>query len=122
MRRPNSEGALLGRRHSHATRGDGESGHAQPANAHPHAAACEKSHPGYGHDAPESGQQLKKACTPGFPRADAGTRTPDPFITSEVLYQLSYVGICPASQPFSASSPAAVWPPWAQGWAHPAFG
>jgi hypothetical protein len=25
--------------------------------------------------------------------ADAGTRTPDPFITSEVLYQLSYVGI-----------------------------
>src|SRR5271155_1886994 len=26
------------------------------------------------------------------PRADAGTRTPDPFITSEVLYQLSYVG------------------------------
>ena len=26
------------------------------------------------------------------PKADAGTRTPDPFITSEVLYQLSYVG------------------------------
>ncbi len=26
--------------------------------------------------------------------ADAGTRTPDPFITSEVLYQLSYVGVC----------------------------
>ena len=25
-------------------------------------------------------------------RADGGTRTPDPFITSEVLYQLSYVG------------------------------
>jgi hypothetical protein len=25
-------------------------------------------------------------------RADAGIRTPDPFITSEVLYQLSYVG------------------------------
>jgi hypothetical protein len=25
-------------------------------------------------------------------KADAGTRTPDPFITSEVLYQLSYVG------------------------------
>ena len=25
-------------------------------------------------------------------RADAGTRTPDPFITNEVLYQLSYVG------------------------------
>jgi hypothetical protein len=28
-----------------------------------------------------------------FREADAGTRTPDPFITSEVLYQLSYVGI-----------------------------
>ena len=28
----------------------------------------------------------------GFTRADAGTRTRDPFITSEVLYQLSYVG------------------------------
>ena len=28
------------------------------------------------------------------PRADGETRTPDPFITSEVLYQLSYVGIC----------------------------
>jgi hypothetical protein len=27
-----------------------------------------------------------------FLKADAGTRTPDPFITSEVLYQLSYVG------------------------------
>ena len=25
-------------------------------------------------------------------RADARTRTADPFITSEVLYQLSYVG------------------------------
>ena len=27
------------------------------------------------------------------PRADARIRTGDPFITSEVLYQLSYVGI-----------------------------
>ncbi len=27
-----------------------------------------------------------------LPRADGETRTPDPFITSEVLYQLSYVG------------------------------
>jgi hypothetical protein len=27
------------------------------------------------------------------PRADARTRTADPFITSEVLYQLSYVGV-----------------------------
>ncbi len=25
-------------------------------------------------------------------KADAGTRTPDPIITSDVLYQLSYVG------------------------------
>jgi hypothetical protein len=25
-------------------------------------------------------------------RADGGTRTPDPIITSDVLYQLSYVG------------------------------
>jgi hypothetical protein len=30
----------------------------------------------------------------GFMRADARTRTGDPFITSEVLYQLSYVGVC----------------------------
>jgi hypothetical protein len=28
-------------------------------------------------------------------RADARTRTGDPFITSEVLYQLSYVGKAP---------------------------
>ena len=27
-----------------------------------------------------------------FEEADARTRTADPFITSEVLYQLSYVG------------------------------
>jgi hypothetical protein len=26
--------------------------------------------------------------------ADGGTRTPDPIITSDVLYQLSYVGGC----------------------------
>ena len=31
---------------------------------------------------------------PANRQADAGTRTPDPFITSEVLYQLSYVGVC----------------------------
>ena len=30
-------------------------------------------------------------CRPFF-QADARTRTGDPFITSEVLYQLSYVG------------------------------
>ena len=31
-------------------------------------------------------------------RADAGIRTPDPFITSEVLYQLSYVGRAPRGE------------------------
>jgi hypothetical protein len=30
----------------------------------------------------------------GLPaEADGGTRTPDPIITSDVLYQLSYVGV-----------------------------
>jgi hypothetical protein len=29
-------------------------------------------------------------------RADAGTRTPDPLLTMEVLYRLSYVGVCGA--------------------------
>jgi hypothetical protein len=28
----------------------------------------------------------------GLPKADEGTRTPDPLLTMEVLYQLSYVG------------------------------
>lgn len=36
-------------------------------------------------------------------QADAGTRTPDPFITSEVLYQLSYVGA--ASDPSRSRGP-----------------
>jgi hypothetical protein len=35
---------------------------------------------------------LPSGVPAGPPEADAGTRTPDPFITSEVLYQLSYVG------------------------------
>ena len=34
-------------------------------------------------------------------RADGETRTPDPFITSEVLYQLSYVGGGPCIVPGS---------------------
>jgi integrase len=34
----------------------------------------------------------KAAICGGFARADGRTRTGDPFITSEVLYQLSYVG------------------------------
>src|SRR5437879_1872390 len=46
----------------------------------------------------------RKLCLSGaFPRADARTRTGDPFITSEVLYQLSYVGFAPrASLPARA--------------------
>jgi hypothetical protein len=32
-----------------------------------------------------------RVCTPFF-EADAGTRTPDPLLTMEVLYRLSYVG------------------------------
>ena len=45
--------------------------------------------------------------------ADARTRTADPFITSEVLYQLSYVGAglivaAPAPPSGLASQPAAV--------------
>jgi hypothetical protein len=43
---------------------------------------------------------------PGFRRADARNRTGDPFITSEVLYQLSYVGVC-RNFPDSASPVAA---------------
>ena len=34
----------------------------------------------------------KQADYQSFSKADARTRTGDPFITSEVLYQLSYVG------------------------------
>jgi hypothetical protein len=42
-------------------------------------------------------EELSSACVRGVesrtdPEADARTRTADPFITSEVLYQLSYVG------------------------------
>jgi Phage integrase family len=38
----------------------------------------------------EESRSEKKSLQIG--RADAGTRTPDPIITSDVLYQLSYVG------------------------------
>ena len=44
----------------------------------------------------------------GFLRADAGIRTPDPFITSEVLYQLSYVGALQRAPVLSA--------PWRNSW------
>jgi hypothetical protein len=39
----------------------------------------------------------KGAVSSAFLRADARIRTGDPFITSEVLYQLSYVGKRPAN-------------------------
>jgi hypothetical protein len=41
-------------------------------------------------------------------KADAGTRTPDPFITSEVLYQLSYVGATGDASGGSCSTRAAA--------------
>jgi hypothetical protein len=34
----------------------------------------------------------KRLVVPDSGEADAGTRTPDPLLTMEVLYQLSYVG------------------------------
>jgi hypothetical protein len=41
-------------------------------------------------------ERRRESCSAQSPcqweRADARTRTGDPFITSEVLYQLSYVG------------------------------
>jgi hypothetical protein len=50
-----------------------------------------------------SGHSLAQRPSPGkllvcrgkvwLSEADAGTRTPDPIITSDVLYQLSYVGV-----------------------------
>jgi hypothetical protein len=36
---------------------------------------------------------LKRVTDSPEYQADARTRTADPFITSEVLYQLSYVGV-----------------------------
>jgi hypothetical protein len=43
---------------------------------------------------PRSGlrEQRRALDLQAFCKADARTRTGDPFITSEVLYQLSYVG------------------------------
>jgi hypothetical protein len=40
-------------------------------------------------------KRRKGTVSSAFPKADARTRTGDPFITSEVLYQLSYVGSRP---------------------------
>jgi hypothetical protein len=51
------------------------------------------------------------ACNPSVQqRADAGTRTPDPIITSDVLYQLSYVGGGTQSSR-APTGPSAVSPP-----------
>ncbi len=49
----------------------------------------------------------KRLVVPDSGEADAGTRTPDPLLTMEVLYQLSYVGANPRSYPH------------AKGWGHP---
>src|SRR5438477_12768125 len=46
--------------------------------------------PSGAHSAFSRHARAKKSLQIG--RADGETRTPDPFITSEVLYQLSYVG------------------------------
>ena len=44
---------------------------------------------------PQSALPLQAKIPANRPKADARTRTGDPFITSEVLYQLSYVGGAP---------------------------
>ncbi len=49
------------------------------------------------HEPPEPGDgqalaQVELLSIQSFLQADGGTRTPDPIITSDVLYQLSYVG------------------------------
>jgi hypothetical protein len=41
---------------------------------------------------PERQSRTSRRKSLQIERADGETRTPDPFITSEVLYQLSYVG------------------------------
>jgi hypothetical protein len=47
-------------------------------------------------NAPEKAALVAAGNRPGLQgicrEADGGTRTPDPIITSDVLYQLSYVG------------------------------
>ena len=43
---------------------------------------------------PKSREAQESAWLSGIRgEADAGTRTPDPLLTMEVLYQLSYVGV-----------------------------
>ena len=57
---------------------------------------------GCAHRREPAGAQMEKA--------DAGTRTPDPFITSEVLYQLSYVGVCRSAHGTEARCVQRAWP------------
>ena len=43
-------------------------------------------------------RRLLRLCRyPGKNGAGEGTRTPDPIITNDVLYQLSYTGILPCA-------------------------
>ncbi len=49
-------------------------------------------HGGLSHFADTAPPAGKAHVYRGSPKADARIRTADPFITSEVLYQLSYVG------------------------------
>ena len=44
-------------------------------------------------DPGSAGTRQKPLICSHFSEADARIRTGDPFITSEVLYQLSYVGV-----------------------------
>jgi hypothetical protein len=50
------------------------------------------SHSAIGHLEPGTSALASDEKSLEIGRADARTRTADPFITSEVLYQLSYVG------------------------------
>ncbi len=83
---------------------------ALPARIAPDARSRARRSPGPGRPrrprrggASRSGRRGTRPPATTRSRADAGTRTPDPFITSEVLYQLSYVGV---SQDPSPSRPA----------------
>jgi hypothetical protein len=69
-------------------RADGAGGHAADLAGVllEEAVLAEVAHESEGHPPPE------KATICADFRADGRTRTGDPFITSEVLYQLSYVG------------------------------
>ena len=49
----------------------------------------------------------KPAVSSGSLEADGGTRTPDPIITSDVLYKLSYVGVVRLVPKVDESTPSA---------------